>query len=145
MKCESQKVKIGGSTVAVITVPEYDSVDEAIKAEGAESVLSLFNSQNRTNMMNSAREKARQVVEGKITKSALRDKALTRLFADPARAQSLAGQGEDVIQKALAEIEAEIEAEIKLEAAQRKSELSSQAELASVGAADDLDEGKSLE
>ena len=66
------KAKVNEVTkeVARIDVPQYMSLDELIGAEEEATILSLFNTQNKTSMANEAR-RAAAPPSGKVTKAAL--------------------------------------------------------------------------
>jgi hypothetical protein len=58
MKTERSEVKSKSKIVGTAEYPVYDEVQEALDTMGAEKLLSLINSQVRTNEMNSVRAEA---------------------------------------------------------------------------------------
>ena len=61
-------VRTGGKVVATITVPVYETVDEAVTKETEAVVLAKFNSQNATDLANVERAKHRPATMGKGAK-----------------------------------------------------------------------------
>lgn len=64
--------------VAEIEVTQYDTLDEAVAAEGPERVLSYFNSQKLTNERNAARDAARP--DG--SKKRFKEQAMSEILAE---------------------------------------------------------------
>lgn len=96
------------SATAVVGTAEYsvfDSVAEAVEAQGEESVLAAINAQNKTNAMNTVRAAA----TGKPSKKALRTQAAAR-----ATGEQWAAVAGDItaIENMLVGIERDIEAEL---------------------------------
>ena len=52
---EAVEVKSNKEVVATIDIVEYESVDEALSAEGEDGLLALINAQKATNLKNKAR------------------------------------------------------------------------------------------
>ena len=57
MKMEMSEVKSGGKVVGTVESPRYDTIDEAVLAQGAETVLERFNRQTQTDIRDKFRSK----------------------------------------------------------------------------------------
>jgi hypothetical protein len=104
---EKVKVTSAGKEVGFAPWTKFDSVEEAIAANGAESVLDRYNAQMRTDAANALREASRP----KKSKAALRDKATRRI--SPNELAAVWGDDakyETLVQAKLKEVMAEIEA-----------------------------------
>lgn len=87
MKTGTSAVKSAKAIVGQVSFPVYDTLDEAVGAEGAETVLSLFNTQNATNTKNEFRKQ----FNTKPSKSSFRDQAMMALLGDGAALASVQG------------------------------------------------------
>ena len=101
--------------VAKVDIPEYESLTEMVGAEGEDTVLSLANTQNGTNIKNRARQNATQVP----SKTRLREMAQARMSAsDWQRVAQCSGDMlriNKIIDEKIEEIEKELSAKVGAE------------------------------
>jgi len=107
MQKKTSEVKSKSQVVGIAEFPVYDSIEEALQDLGNEAVLTLVNTQAKTNAMNEVRAAATQ----KPSKARIKELAFQKITPD--EFASVAGDQariNELIAKKEAEVEAELEA-----------------------------------